>query len=63
VPRAEGTYRSLVTLVADRPGHEFRYAVDPQELEREHGWAPQTSFVEGLRRTIAWYVAAMRSAT
>lgn len=63
-PRPEGSYRNLVTLVADRPGHDLRYAIDPSKLERELGWAPLTAFVEGLRRTVAWYVpAAARTTT
>ncbi len=62
-PRAEGSYRSLITLVADRPGHDHRYAIDPQKLESELGWAPETTFVEGLRRTVAWYVTAAVTGT
>ncbi|CAN5260394.1 dTDP-glucose 4,6-dehydratase [soil metagenome] len=60
-PLARGSYRSLIALVADRPGHDFRYAVDPHKLELELGWAPETRFVEGLRRTVEWYLAVPRS--
>jgi dTDP-glucose 4,6-dehydratase len=56
-PLPHGSYRNLVTLVPDRPGHDLRYAIDPSKLERELGWAPEIGFVEGLRRTVAWYVA------
>lgn len=50
-------YLDLIELVADRPGHDFRYAVDPSRLERELGWRPVESFETGLRRTIDWYLA------
>jgi dTDP-glucose 4,6-dehydratase len=49
-------YRELITFVSDRPGHDFRYAIDPSKLERELGWRPEVSFEVGLRRTIAWYL-------
>ncbi len=51
-----GGYRELVRFVADRPGHDFRYAIDPSKLERELGWRAEVSFDVGLRRTIAWYL-------
>ena len=50
-------YLDLIELVADRPGHDFRYAIDPSRLERELGWRPAESFETGLRRTIDWYLA------
>jgi dTDP-glucose 4,6-dehydratase len=59
-----GGYGTLITFVADRPGHDLRYAVDPEKIERDLGWRPSTSFAEGLRRTVRWYVrelAAVRS--
>lgn len=49
-------YRKLLRFVADRPGHDFRYAIDPSKIERELGWCAQVSFEAGLRRTIAWYL-------
>ena len=52
-----GSYRALVTHVADRPGHDFRYAVDPTKIEAELGWFAQKSFEEGIRSTVEWYVA------
>ncbi len=47
----------LVHQVADRPGHDRRYAIDPSLIERELGWRPQRSIEEGLAETVAWYVA------
>ena len=50
-------YRSLITYVADRPGHDRRYAIDCAKLKAELGWKQQVSFEEGLRRTVRWYLA------
>jgi dTDP-glucose 4,6-dehydratase len=55
-PSAEGPRRSLITFVEDRPGHDFRYAMNAAKLAIELGWQPRTAFDEGLRRTVAWYV-------
>lgn len=52
-----GKPESLISLVRDRPGHDRRYAIDPTRLESTLGWRPQTTFAEGLQRTIEWYVA------
>ena len=49
--------RSLITFVADRPGHDRRYAIDPSKIERELGWQARESFASGLARTIDWYLA------
>ncbi|MFN9199899.1 MAG: dTDP-glucose 4,6-dehydratase [Planctomycetaceae bacterium] len=46
----------LVRFVADRPGHDRRYAIDCTKIERELGWSPEVAFEEGLRRTIEWYL-------
>lgn len=51
------TYRSLITFVKDRPGHDRRYAIDASKLERELGWKPQETFETGLRKTVVWYLA------
>lgn len=57
-PREHGaSYRELIAFVTDRPGHDFRYAIDPSKLERELGWHAEVSFEHGIRRAIAWYVA------
>ncbi len=55
-PRPEG-YRGLVTFVADRPGHDRRYAIDARKVRRELGWAPAETFESGLARTVRWYLA------
>ncbi len=54
--RAPGTSRALITFVADRPGHDWRYAIDPAKAERALGWQPAHSFEAGLRETVAWYL-------
>jgi dTDP-glucose 4,6-dehydratase len=48
--------RSLIKFVADRPGHDQRYAIDAGKLEGELGWRASENFETGLRRTIAWYL-------
>ena len=54
------TYRSLITFVKDRPGHDRRYAIDASKLERELGWKPQETFETGLHKTIVWYLDNQR---
>jgi dTDP-glucose 4,6-dehydratase len=49
-------YVDLKTFVADRPGHDRRYAIDARKIRRELGWAPGHTFEEGLRDTIRWYI-------
>jgi dTDP-glucose 4,6-dehydratase len=56
-PRADGkSYKEQLTYVADRPGHDHRYAIDPGKIERELGWTAQESFDSGIERTIRWYL-------
>ena len=50
------TYRSLITYVIDRPGHDRRYAIDARKLERELGWKPAETFETGIRKTVQWYL-------
>lgn len=47
---------SLITYVTDRPGHDMRYAIDPTKIHNELGWLPATSFDEGIKKTIRWYL-------
>lgn len=49
------SYKSLITFVADRPGHDFRYAIDSQKIKNELGWTPSTDLKEGLQNTVNWY--------
>ncbi len=49
--------RELIAFVPDRPGHDARYAIDGRKLRAELGWAPQASFADALRATVAWYCA------
>ena len=56
-PRADGqSYRSQITFVTDRPGHDRRYAIDARKLERELGWKPAETFETGIRKTVVWYL-------
>ena len=57
VQPAAAPHRRLIAFVPDRPGHDFRYAIDAAKIRRALGWAPRMSPDEGLRRTIAWYLA------
>lgn len=54
-PKVE-TYHSLITYVADRPGHDLRYAIDSRKIQQELGWRPAVDFKTGLRATIIWYL-------
>jgi len=55
--RPEGApHDRLITFVTDRPGHDFRYAIDASKIERALGWRPQETFASGLRKTVAWYL-------
>ncbi|MEL7504257.1 MAG: dTDP-glucose 4,6-dehydratase [Cyanobacteria bacterium J06554_6] len=49
--------KQLISFVTDRPGHDRRYAIDAHKIKTELGWEPQVSVSEGLRRTVAWYLA------
>jgi dTDP-glucose 4,6-dehydratase len=49
--------RHLMTFVADRPGHDLRYAIDAGKIGRELGWRPQETFESALRRTVEWYLS------
>jgi len=55
-PAREGSYERLITYVADRPGHDRRYAIDARRLQRELGWKPAETFESGIRKTVSWYL-------
>lgn len=56
-PRADAqSYRTQITFVKDRPGHDRRYAIDARKIERELGWKPQETFETGIRKTVQWYL-------
>ena len=62
-PRKQGGYAQLISFVADRPGHDRRYAIDIGKIRDELGWWPRESFESGLRKTVRWYLdEAMRRA-
>ena len=50
------TYRQQITFVPDRPGHDFRYAIDISKIKNQLKWEPRVSFTSGLRRTVEWYL-------
>ena len=54
--RKAGTSKKLITYVADRAGHDLRYAIDSSKLRKELGWKPETSFPEGIEKTVTWYL-------
>lgn len=54
--RTLGKPESLIQFVTDRKGHDRRYAIDPTKIHRELGWLPKTKFVDGIQKTIQWYV-------
>ncbi|MBT3848479.1 MAG: dTDP-glucose 4,6-dehydratase [Candidatus Marinimicrobia bacterium] len=56
-PRKNGSsYSDLITFVKDRPGHDFRYAIDAGKIQNDLGWSPNESFETGIRKTIHWYL-------
>jgi len=55
-PRGGDSYRSLISFVTDRPGHDWRYAIDCSKIENDLGWTPTTSFEAGIRQTVEWYI-------
>jgi len=52
-----GKPESLITYVADRKGHDMRYAIDPSKITAELGWTPETKFQDGIKLTLDWYLA------
>jgi dTDP-glucose 4,6-dehydratase len=56
-PKASGSYRDQIAWVADRPGHDRRYAIDASKINRELHWKPAETFESGLAKTVRWYLA------
>lgn len=54
--RKKGESEKLITYVTDRPGHDFRYAIDSSKLKNELGWKPSLQFEEGIEKTVKWYL-------
>ena len=57
-PDAKGPHERLIEFVVDRPGHDYRYAIDASKIGRELGWSPSESFDTGLRKTVQWYLSS-----
>jgi dTDP-glucose 4,6-dehydratase len=55
-PNGIDKYEELITYVADRPGHDIRYAIDATKIKQELNWIPDETFESGIRKTIEWYL-------
>lgn len=55
-PKASGHYSDQITFVQDRPGHDRRYAINAEKIERELGWTPRETFESGIEKTVLWYL-------
>lgn len=60
-PQGVTQFEQLISYVADRPGHDMRYAINANKIQTELGWQPYESFESGLRKTVAWYVNRRKS--
>ena len=54
--RPNGSSMKLIRFVKDRPGHDYRYAIDASKIENKLGWKPQHQFEDGLDQTVNWYL-------
>ena len=55
-PKAQGKYSDQIVFVTDRPGHDLRYAIDSDKLQKNLGWRPEENFDTGIRKTVQWYL-------
>ncbi|WP_426578385.1 dTDP-glucose 4,6-dehydratase [Xenorhabdus stockiae] len=55
-PKPQGSYQEQITYVADRPGHDLRYAIDATKIKSELNWAPLETFESGIKKTVEWYL-------
>ena len=55
-PAGVKAYKDLITYVADRPGHDQRYAIDADKIKQQLGWVPAETFESGMKKTIQWYL-------
>lgn len=55
-PKNKHSYKSLITYVTDRPGHDRRYAIDASKIAKELNWKPEETFESGIRKTVEWYL-------
>ncbi len=55
-PKNQGSYKDQITYVSDRPGHDFRYAIDATKIENELGWKADENFESGIDKTVMWYL-------
>ncbi len=56
IPKSQGSYKDQISFVKDRLGHDYRYAIDASKIRKELKWAPKENFMEGLRKTVGWYI-------
>jgi len=60
-PKASGSYKDQITFVSDRPGHDFRYAIDASKIEKDLSWKASENFESGIFKTIDWYLEKWKS--
>ena len=59
-PDKKGPYNRLIEFVSDRPGHDFRYAIDAHKIKDQLNWVPKETFETGIRKTVVWYLENMK---